>query len=256
VKAHNPRAEAGVPSQDGAIAAPGALALLKEALTVFDVLAAVAASPSVGRLPDCAGERVLTFPGYGFGDQPLAPLRMQLRRLGVDASGWGLGRNDGHVETLLARARERVLEERARWGAPVTLIGWSLGGYIAREVARDEPAAVKRVVTLASPVVGGPRYTVVSGVFERLGYNVDRLSDRVEERRRVPIRVPVTALYSTRDGVVSWRACIDPARDSTTEHVAVNATHIGICFAPRVIELIADRLSRDARLRSRSPAAA
>lgn len=224
---------------------PGAAALLREALCVFDVAGMAFAAARIDRLPRCDGARVITFPGFGFGDEPMVTLRMQLRALGAEASGWDLGRNNGRVGPLLTRARERVTAAWREGGRPVTLIGWSLGGYLAREVARELPDAVRRVVTLATPVRGGPRYTVFRTLYERLGYDLERIERQIEARRSRPLAVPVTAFYSRRDGIVAWRACL--ARDEPlTEHLAVKATHFGMCYAPSVTELIAERLAADA----------
>ncbi|MEO0422892.1 MAG: alpha/beta hydrolase [Pseudomonadota bacterium] len=227
------------------IHAPGPSSTLKEVFTVLDVAGAAASALRLQRLPRCDGQRVLTLPGYGFDDVSLLALRVQLRALGAEATGWGLGINFGQVGKLLPRVSARVREAAGAAGGPVALIGWSLGGYLAREVARDQPALVSRVITLGSPLRGGPRYTVVRSVYESLGYDLDHLDAQIQARQQErPLQVPVTAVYSKRDGIVAWRACIDEV-ESVTEHVAVKATHLGLCYAPAVLEVIADRLAAD-----------
>ncbi|MEM9387075.1 MAG: alpha/beta hydrolase [Pseudomonadota bacterium] len=227
------------------IHAPGPSSTLKEVFTVLDVAGAAASALRLQRLPRCDGQRVLTLPGYGFDDLSLLALRMQLRALGADASGWGLGINLGQVGKLLPRLGARVRELAAAAQSPVSLIGWSLGGYLAREVARDQPELISRVITLGSPLRGGPRYTVVRSVYERLGYDLEQLDAQIQARQQQrALAVPVTAVYSKRDGIVAWRACIDEV-EPVTEHVAVKATHLGLCYAPAVLEVVAERLAAD-----------
>jgi pimeloyl-ACP methyl ester carboxylesterase len=91
----------------------------------------------------------------------------------------------------------------------VRLIGWSLGGYLAREAARDCPDLVHQVITLRSPVVGGPKYTLVAEAYRRRGIDLDEVEAQVEARNSVPLRTPVVAIYSRNDAVVEWEACID-----------------------------------------------
>ena len=106
-------------------------------------------------------------------------------------------------------------------GRAVSLVGWSLGGVIAREVARQHPDAVRRVITYGTPVA------------RRLD-------------ARTPLRVPLTVVFSRRDGIVPWPACID--RSSTcVEHVEVSSTHLGMGIDPDVWELVAHRLAADPR---------
>jgi pimeloyl-ACP methyl ester carboxylesterase len=124
---------------------------------------------------------------------------------------------------------------------PVRLLGWSLGGYLAREVAREIPEAVDRVVTLGSPVVGGPRYTLTAPIYRLAGVDLDAIDREIRRREQVPLRVPVTAVYSRRDGIVNWEACIDRKSDCV-EHVEVDASHIGMGGNPEVLRVVAQRM--------------
>jgi pimeloyl-ACP methyl ester carboxylesterase len=185
---------------------------------------------------------VLLLPGFGAGDGSLAPLRTYLRLLGHRAEGWGLGRNQGDVPELLPRVAERVGHLVREEGGPIDLVGWSLGGVLAREAAREHPSCVRRIVTLGSPVIGGPKYTAVADAYRLRGVDLDAIEAEVEQRNRSPLEASVTAVYSRRDGVVAWRACIDPC-GSRTEHVEVDTTHLGLGFSPEVYEIIAARLA-------------
>lgn len=224
---------------------PDAGGLLMEGLGALELPRLVLRWPGLLQLPQGEGRRVLVFPGYGAGDPSTTPLRAFLGALGYHASGWGFGRNDGDVPRLLDAARERVVREFQRTGEPVRLVGWSLGGYLAREVARDLGHAVHRVVTLGSPVVGGPKYTALARYFDRDGVTLDHIEAIVDQRYARPLTVPVTAIYSRMDRVVAWQACID-RRSSRVEHVEVRTTHIGLGLSPDVYQIVGDRLARPA----------
>lgn len=192
------------------------------------------------RLP--RGRRtVVVVPGFGTSDGSTVVLRATLRSLGHDVRGWGLGRNGGDVEALLPRVTEVVTA--AATEGPVDLVGWSLGGYLAREVARDRPDCVRQVVTLASPVIGGPKYTAAAGFFrDRLGVDLDDIEAQVEARNETPLTVPVLALYSEADEVVCPAACIDH-HSPNVEHRRVNhCKHASFGFNPEVLAMVAERL--------------
>lgn len=188
---------------------------------------------------------VLLCPGWQTPEISMLPLERFLRQLGYDARPWGIGRNDGHVAELIPRLADRAAEEAARADGPVVLLGWSLGGYIAREAARELPEVVRRVITLGSPVVGGPKYTHVAPFYRLQGEDLDAIEEEVERRAAKPLAVPVHALYSRLDGIVSWEACVDH-REALTENVEVRTTHFGFGVSPDVYRIVADRLARDA----------
>ncbi len=227
-----------------AIQAPPPTGLLGEARGLLELPNLLLKFPGLSRQPRGRGQRVLVLPGYGASDGSTAILRAYVRYLGYRPHGWGLGRNGGDVENLLPRVVAR-LEGLARdEGRGISLIGWSLGGVLAREAARERPGAAHRVITLGSPVVGGPKYTAVASAYRRRGVDLDAIEARVEERNRQPLATPVTAVYSRRDGVVAWRACIDRHARSV-EHVEVETTHLGLGFSPNVFRIIAERLGRE-----------
>ena len=221
---------------------PSRWALLNESRVFWDVALSLARLPGLASQPRGAGDPVLVLPGFSAGDGSTAALRLFLRLLGHDARGWGLGTNGGDVSALLPRAIAETERCATSTGARVRLIGWSLGGYLAREVARDRPDLVERVVTLGSPVVGGPKYTTAARTFRMRGIDLDALEAEVAEREKTPLRVPVTAIYSKRDGVVAWQACIDRCNPDV-EHIEVFSSHVGLGFHAEVYALIAQRLA-------------
>lgn len=184
---------------------------------------------------------VITVPGIGAGDASMDPLRRYLSRLGHIAGGWTLGRNTGDVEHLWPALNDVVRQRARAGGTRVDLVGWSLGGVLAREVARDNPEIVRSVTTYGTPVVGGPRFTTAAGLYTQM--QLDEIAQMITERERTPIIPSVTAIYSRNDGVVSWRACLDPF-DNEAEHVEVGSTHLGMGLDPDVWRTVAHRLER------------
>lgn len=187
---------------------------------------------------------VAVLPGYGADDASTLPLRTFLRRLGHQVQGWSLGRNRGDIEALLPRVTDgvRVLAERR--GRPVHVIGQSLGGVLARELARNEPDRIAQVITLATPVVGGPSHTRLA--FRYTPQERARIAAAIEARNRIPITVPVTAVFSRRDGIVAWQACIDE-HNPQVDHVEVSSSHLGMGLDPAVWMLAARLLSQPPR---------
>lgn len=216
-------------------------ALLGEAFTALQFPLLALQAPALGLAPRGRGERVLVWPGFGAGNASTATLRAYLRYLGYRVEGWSLGNNNGDVLNQLDHLKTDL--ESRNLTEPVSLVGWSLGGYLAREVARECPSLVNRVITLGSPVVGGPKYTTVARAFEQQGEGLDHIEALVDARYEVPLSVPVTAIYSRLDGVVAWRACIDD-RSPDVEHVEVVSSHIGLGFSPQVYRIIASSLAK------------
>ncbi|MFC7725954.1 alpha/beta fold hydrolase [Nocardioides sp. GCM10028917] len=216
--------------------------MLGELAAPLDAARLVAALPRLAAAPRGDGHLVVDIPGWKAPELTGAPLRAYLTRLGYDARGWGFGTNTGDPRRDVERLSARVLELVEEKGQPASLVGWSLGGVIAREVARRHPDAVRRVITYGTPVAGGARHTSVA---RSSNAGADAHADRVARRLDAssPIRVPLTVLFSRRDGVVAWQACIDRATPSA-EHVEVSSTHLGMGFDPDVWTLVADRLAR------------
>jgi dienelactone hydrolase len=210
-----------------------------EALSGIEIPKLLVRSPWLARAP--RGHAIVAvLPGYGADDGSTLPLRWFLSRLGHEVQGWRLGRNRGDVPALVPQVARAVRELAERHDEPVHLVGQSLGGVLAREIARDRPDLVARVITLGTPVVGGPAHT-------RVGAGTDaaalaRIDAAIRRRNRTPIRVPLTIVYSRRDGIVNWHACIDEEHPRA-EHVEVSSSHLGMGIDPRVWELVAARVA-------------
>jgi pimeloyl-ACP methyl ester carboxylesterase len=160
------------------------------------------------------GEPVSLLPGFGGGDMSLSALRGYLTSLGYRAGGWGLGTNDGDLDWILPRMTSALESRVERHGRPIALVGQSLGGCVARELARENPELVAQVITFGTPMV--------------------------EPRSRRPLRCPITVIYSKADRIVHWRSCIDP--DPYANNIEVRSTHLGMGFDPDVWHAVARAL--------------
>jgi len=223
---------------------PAAVLGLLEARAPLEGLSLLAAWPWLARMPRGDGRPVMLAPGYGAGDASMQPLFRYLAWLGYDVHHWGLGRNRGRVPQYMLELAARLGElQTDHGGAPVTLIGWSLGGVVMREVARDYPGLVREVITLGTPVIGGPKYTRVAALFARReNIDLDQLERDVHQRNLRPINCPLTSIYSRSDGVVAWRASID-LYNPQARNVHVPGSHLGLGYNPLVWRVIARTLA-------------
>ncbi|MGO8961992.1 MAG: esterase/lipase family protein [Streptosporangiaceae bacterium] len=243
------------PGPAAGIAAPPARLLLSEPARGLAELARLPLSaPWLSFAPRGDGHGVLVLPGLLATDTSTALLRGFLRRLGYDVTGWRLGRNRGPTDEVIDELPSMLTGLVQQTGRPVSVIGWSLGGIYAREIARRHPADVRRVITLGSPfALTDSGQSHADKAYQRRS----RLhaNGRVPTREQVsrPISVPSTAVYSRRDGIVAWQTCIEP-ETALHENVEVRCAHLGFGVDPATLWLIADRLAvRAGQLRSFRP---
>lgn len=221
---------------------PSPFGLIGEARLPFELATLALLSPSLLSAPRGDGHAVVLCPGFGASGDSMWPLRSFLRRLGYDALDWGQGSNGGQVDAYVAALVAEV--DAGRFGAEaVSVVGWSLGGVIARELARERPDAVRQIVTMGTPVIGGPKYTAVGDVFARQEQiDLDEFEHEVHRRNLLGLKPPITAIYSKSDGVVAWRATQD-IYNPQTRHVEVVSSHAGLGFNARVWREVAGALA-------------
>lgn len=185
-----------------------------------------------------AGEPVIVLPGFMADDRSTVLLRRYLSQIGYATSPWGLGSNRAPMMQLLPVLGRLVAEVAESAGQKVRLVGWSRGGMLSRELARDMPESIERVITIGSPVKGGVAASAIGRwVQHETGLTPQQMSRIAETRSQTPIDVPVRAIYSRSDGVVAWKACID---DDTRDikHYEVTSSHAGLGSNVEVFRLL------------------
>lgn len=200
--------------------------------------------PALQKAPAGDGHAVMVFPGLSASDASTAPLRRYLDGLGYATAGWSQGVNFGLRAGVAATARRLLREACEASGRKVSLVGWSLGGVYARELAKELPEYVRCVVTLASPFAAHPKSTNAWWIYEMTSGR-----DTEEDHARHPglpdaPPVPTSSIYSRTDGIVAWQGSIQKPDHGRTENIEVIASHIGIGLNPSAWWAVADRLAQ------------
>jgi pimeloyl-ACP methyl ester carboxylesterase len=225
---------------------PPSLALLAMELRApFEFGSLMPAWPALQRAPVGDGHTVLVFPGLAASDPSTLPLRGFLNTRGYATQGWSQGFNFGPRAGVLETARRNLEDATAHSGRKVSLIGWSLGGIYAREIAKLMPGHVRSVITLGTPFAGPPRATNAWRLYQLTsGRSIDE--DHEEFELAVPPPAPTTSVFSRTDGIVAWKASVQPAHPghAETENIEVIASHIGLGVNPSAWWAVADRLAQ------------
>lgn len=189
------------------------------------------------------GHPVLVLPGFMASDKSTTALRKYIEKKGYNAIAWELGRNRGEVEILdlLFLKLEEIYET---YGRKISIVGWSLGGVLARQLAKGKPHLVRQVITLGSPFrdITAPNnaswvYNLISGGKRVVDLDPDLLTDIPK-----PAPVPTTAIYSKEDGVVAWEVCVEEEENATHQNIQVRGSHIGLGVNAAVLKIIENRL--------------
>jgi pimeloyl-ACP methyl ester carboxylesterase len=223
-----------------------ALLLLEAPRAFLESSLLLPALPLLRAAPRGDGHAVLVLPGFVATDLSTRVLREYLTRLGYRAHGWGFGRNLGLEGDLGRRLLRRLEDLHRRDGKCVSLVGWSLGGIYARELAKRAPETVRQVITLGSPF-GGDRNGGPDPTWLERAVSGEELPPRARERpnRLHPPPVPCTAIFSRSDGIAPWQACVEGPGEQT-DNIEVVGSHCGLGFHPAVLYAVADRLAQPA----------
>jgi pimeloyl-ACP methyl ester carboxylesterase len=223
------------PIMDGSEAGkPRLVRLLGEAQVLLEpvrrarrrVPVAVTANPQV----------VMILPGFGASPMRMRYLAQALERAGHIAKRWGLGRNWGPDRDRFDAIEERLLALHARHGRKVVLIGWSLGGLYAREIAKRQPQAVAKVISMGSPFSGSPRANNVWRAYQFItGHSVDAPPIDADLAGKPPVET--VALWSANDGVIAPR-CAAGRPGERDRAIALRCTHMGFTYDPQAIATV------------------
>ncbi len=222
--------------------APGVVRMALEWRAPAEFAATLLAQPWLVQATAGDGHPVLVFPGLMASDASTAPLRRYLDRLGYATYGWDNGSNFGPRTGVLEHCRRHLRAIRRHHGRPLSLIGWSLGGIYARELAKELPESVRLVITLGTPFTGHPKATNAWRLYELVtGHKIG--SPEIHEPLRAPPPVPTTSIWSRSDGIVNW-ACAVEKPSPHTENIEVEASHFGLGLNALAWWAIADRLAQ------------
>ena len=224
---------------------PSKLLMLLESRAVYDAAAMVPMFRLQKLLPQGDNHPVLVLPGFLASSRSTRPLRQYIADLGYRAHRWKLGYNMGYSFKLHYGMRDRVTELVERYGEKISLVGWSLGGIYARELAREMPDIVRQVISMGSPFRGHPTSSNIGRIFNlfsEVPYK-DIPSDFLQHMA-IPPPMPTTALYTRGDGIVAWQSTVELSDRYDVENIHVGGAHLGLGFNPRVLLALADRLAQ------------
>ncbi len=227
-----------------ALSPPSKTLMLMEGRAVSELGAFLGALPLLSLAPRGDGHPVLVLPGLVASDASTRPLRSFLRGRGYKVSGWLQGRNLGLREGVQDGMVDLVRELSDTHGRKISLIGWSLGGLYARQLAKMLPDRVRGVITLGSPFAAGPKATNAWQVYEMVsGRRADEEDTRFGGALAGTPPVPTTAIFSRTDGICAWQGCREQAT-ATSESIEVESSHCGMAHHPAAVYAVADRLAQ------------
>lgn len=223
---------------------PSRTLMFLEGRAIHELGAFLGALPLLSLSPRGDGHPVLVLPGLVASDTSTRPLRGFLKNKGYAVSGWRQGRNYGLRPGVQHAMVDLVHELSDSHGRKISLVGWSLGGLYARQLAKMMPERVRQVITLGSPFAGHPTSTNAWRVYEwASGQRADQADPRFGGDLAEPPPVPTTAIFSRTDGVCAWQGCMEK-KGARTESIEVESSHCGMGHHPAVVYAVADRLAQ------------
>src|SRR5258705_12587411 len=215
-----------------------------EGRAIAELGAFLGALPLSSLAPRGDGHPVLVLPGLVASDTSTRPLRSFLKDRGYAVSGWRQGRNLGLRDGVQDSMVDLLRELNDTHGRKVSLVGWSLGGIYARQLAKMMPDRVRGVITLGSPFAAGPKATNAWRVYEMAsGRRADEEDSRFGGALSGTPPVPTTAIFSRTDGICAWQGCMEKAT-ATSESIEVESSHCGMGHNPAAVYAVADRLAQ------------
>jgi pimeloyl-ACP methyl ester carboxylesterase len=191
------------------------------------------------------GHPVVLFPGLAADGTSMAPLRRYCSELGYTALDWGRGFNTGprgDIDAWLDGLTEHTAKLLSPYDQPATLIGWSLGGLYAREIAKRMAPQVRQVITIGTPFNAKENTTRVGWLFRLLSGNDARIDDLLYQRLKTPPPVPTTSIYSRTHGIVAWQTCRHEHQGRWVQDIEIDGSHIGMGWNRKVLSVVEDRL--------------
>ena len=224
---------------------PSKLNTLKEFRAPLEWLLAVGNQRKLRHVPEGDQRILVLVPGYGADEWSMRPLKKFLCGINYRVFDWGHGRNRGHVKQDTEHLASTVARIRSNHeNQAITLIGWSLGGVLCREVARLHPESIREVITLGTPLVGGPKYTVLANKYAKSrDMDLDQYEAEIHDINSQGIQQPLTVIYSKTDGIVSWQASVDHYNEQA-RNIEVSCSHLGMGVDAEVWKVIAETLSQ------------
>ena len=223
---------------------PSRTLMFLEGRAIQELGAFVGALPLLSLAPRGDGHPVLVLPGLMASDVSTRPLRSFLGSKGYQVSGWQQGRNLGLREGVQDEMVFLLKKMNDTTGRKVSLVGWSLGGLYARQLAKTMPERVRSVITLGSPFAGSPRSTNAWRVYEMAsGRRADEEDERFGGSLSVAPPVPTTAIFSRTDGICAWQGCVEKT-SVQSESIEVESSHCGMGHHPAAVYAVAERLAQ------------
>jgi hypothetical protein len=215
-----------------------------EGRAVSELGAFVGALPLLSLAPRGDGHPVLVLPGLVASDTSTRPLRAFLRTRSYAVSGWRHGRNLGLRPGVQHAMVDLVKELNDSHGRKISLVGWSLGGLYARQLAKMMPDRVRQVITLGSPFAASPKATNAWRVYEMAsGHRADEEDAHFGGSLAGAPPVPTTAIFSRTDGICAWQGCREQS-SPISESIEVESSHCGMGHHPAAVYAVADRLAQ------------
>jgi pimeloyl-ACP methyl ester carboxylesterase len=223
---------------------PSRTLMFLEGRALPELGAFLGALPLLGLAPHGDGHPVLVLPGLVASDVSTRPLRTFLKSRGYAVSGWRQGRNLGLRPGVQHAMVDLVHELNDTHGGKVSLVGWSLGGLYARQLAKMMPKRVRQVITLGSPFASNPKATNAWRVYEMAsGRRADEEDPRFGGTLAGAPPVPTTAIFSRSDGICAWQGCREQS-SHMAESIEVESSHCGMGHHPAAVYAVADRLAQ------------